>query len=380
MTGIRHETEPTRLESRVDDSGATILRIVGRLDIESAAAVWNTALKAVPGKGEAILDASGITSCDGAGISLIHDLAHRQRIGGGTLEVRDLRQDFQSLLELSHLEDDLAVEPPAPERLSLPEIVGTRTVELCDDLRSLLRYVGAVCSGLLWAVVHPRRVRWGDVLHSCTVAGAFALPVVALIGFLLGWVLAFSSAFIMKEFGAEQFLGRLIGPAMIRELGPLMTCVVLAARSGSAFAAEIGTMKVNEEIDALTTMGLDPVRFLVTPKMVAAVLMTPLLAAFAALAGIVGGGLVSTFILGQPLVVYTNDMQLFVGVPGVILGLIKSMAFGVIVAAVGCIRGMQTLNSPSAVGLSTTSAVVTSIVFLAITDAVLAVVVQILDI
>jgi phospholipid/cholesterol/gamma-HCH transport system permease protein len=167
---------------------------------------------------------------------------------------------------------------------------------------------------------------------------------------------------------------------MVRELGPLMTCVVLAARSGSAFAAEIGTMKVNEEIDALTTMGIDPVRFLVIPKVLAAVCMTPLLAAFANLAGIVGGALVSSFVLGQPLVVYTNLLKDVIHIQDIGIGLGKAVIFGIIVASIGCIRGMQTRNTPTAVGEAATSAVVTSIVFISITDALLAVIVQVLGI
>src|SRR5258705_325002 len=133
------------------------------------------------------------------------------------------------------------------------------------------------------------RVRWRDVWLICEKVGADALPIVALISFLLGVILAFQSAIPMKKFGAEIFVADLIGLAMLRELGPLMTAILLAGRSGAAFAAEIGTMKVNQEVDALTTMGLDPVRFLVTPRVIAAVLMTPLLTLFADLVSLIGG-------------------------------------------------------------------------------------------
>jgi phospholipid/cholesterol/gamma-HCH transport system permease protein len=159
-----------------------------------------------------------------------------------------------------------------------------------------------------------------------------------------------------------------------------MTTVVLAARSGSAFAASIGTMKVNEEVDALYTMGLDPVRFLVTPKVLAAIVVTPLLTAFCSLSGIVGGAVVSVTILNLPLEVYTNQLLNVIHVNDIGGGMVKAMIFGILVAAIGCIRGLQTRQSPTAVGESTTSAVVSGIVLIAIADAILAVIYRILDI
>ena len=159
-----------------------------------------------------------------------------------------------------------------------------------------------------------------------------------------------------------------------------MTTVILAARSASAFAASIGTMKVNEEVDALYTMGLDPVRFLVTPKVLAAVVVTPLLTAFCTLAGIVGGAVVSVSVLALPLVIYTNQLQSAVDVGDICGGLVKAMVFGVLVAAIGCIRGLQTHRTPTAVGESTTSAVVSGIVLIAVADALLVVIYRILDI
>ena len=381
MTARSQVSAEVRLDTRTDESGSTVLQIIGRLDVDSAASIWDAAVKALPGTGNAELDASELEYCDGVGMTLIHDLAIQQRRAGGTLTVTGLRDDLESFLALTELERDLTERvAPAPTRLSFPQVVGTRTYEICGDVKSLVSYVGEISSALAHAIAHPHQVRWKDALGFCTTVGAFALPVVVLIGFLLGWVMAFSAAFIMDEYGADQLLAALIGPAMVRELGPLMTCIVLAARSGSAFAAEIGMMKVNEEIDALSTMGLDPVRFLVTPRIIAAICMTPILTAFANLAGIIGGALVSTFVLDQPLVIYTNLLQQVVTIEGISLGLVKALIFGTIVAAIGCIRGMQTANSPTAVGESTTSAVVTAIVFLAITDAILAVIVQVLGI
>ncbi len=203
-------------------------------------------------------------------------------------------------------------------------------------------------------------------------AGVDAFPIIALIGILLGLILAFQSAMPMRRFGADIFVADLLGLAMLREMGPLITAIILAGRSGSAFAAELGTMKVREEIDALSTMGLEPVRFLVLPRVLAAVAVTPLLTMFANLFGLIGGAVVMRS-LGFPLVTYINQILSAVTITDLAGGLVKSLVYGIVVAAIGCLRGLQTASGASAVGQSTTSAVVSGIVLIAIVDGVFAV-------
>jgi len=237
----------------------------------------------------------------------------------------------------------------------------------------LLTFVGELTVTLLRAARHPRLVRWSDAWLSAERVGVDALPIIALIGFLLGLILAFQSAIPMRRFGAEIFVANLIGVSMIREMGPLITAIILAGRSGSAFAAELGTMKVREEIDALTTMGLEPVRFLVVPRVLAAVTMTPLLAVFANLFGLIGGAVVMRS-LGFPLVTYVNQILSALTVGDLLGGLFKSLVYGIVVAGIGCLRGLQTKTGASAVGQSATSAVVSGIVLIAIVDGGFAVV------
>jgi phospholipid/cholesterol/gamma-HCH transport system permease protein len=177
----------------------------------------------------------------------------------------------------------------------------------------------------------------------------------------------------LRQFGAQLFIANLIGLSMLRELGPLMTAIILAGRSGSAFAAELGTMKVREEIDALKTMGLDPVRFLIVTRVVAAVCMTPLLTIFADLVGLIGGSVVMLS-LGFPLVTFFHQVQYALSYGSLVGGLVKSFAFGILVAAIGCLRGLQTGTGATAVGQSTTSAVVSGIILIAITDGIFSVV------
>src|SRR6185503_6297381 len=200
-----------------------------------------------------------------------------------------MRPDVDTLyrqFDLARLEHDL--DPP-PKPLGVVPEIGRATYRVSRDLAEMVSFVGALAAALAYAIAHPASVRWRDVWRICERVGADALPIVALISFLLGLILAFQSAVPMKRFGAEIFVADLIGIGMVRELGALITAILLAGRTGAAFAAEIGTMRVNQEIDALTTMGLDPVRFLVSTRVIAAVLMTPLLTLFAMLVGTLGG-------------------------------------------------------------------------------------------
>jgi phospholipid/cholesterol/gamma-HCH transport system permease protein len=210
-------------------------------------------------------------------------------------------------------------------------------------------------------------------------AGIGAVPIIALVGFLLGLILTFQSAIPMRQFGAQIFVADLLGISMLRELGPLMAAILLTARSGSAFAAELGTMKTKEEIDALTTMGLEPVQFLVVPRVLAAVAVVPALIMIMNLFGLIGGAVVFSS-LGFPLVTFVNRIIEFVSMGDFLGGIFKGMVFGIVVAGVGCMRGLQASSGAGAVGESTTSSVVSGIVLIAFLDGIFAVVFYVLGI
>ncbi|MET0207439.1 MAG: ABC transporter permease, partial [Burkholderiaceae bacterium] len=266
--------------------GKRVLALSGRLVAQTIPQVWRDALQALRAAPEqaVVVDASGVTYCDGAGIALIVDLLRQTRTG--KVEVANLDPAFEALLKQydpHSLDHDLDPEPP---RRPAVEEIGRTAFGVFRDLRQQVEFLGQSVSALASAIRHPSTIRWRDVWVICERVGVDALPIVALISFLLGLILAFQSAIPMKKFGAEIFVADLIGLSMLRELGALMTAILLAGRTGAAFAAEIGTMRVNQEIDALTTMGLDPVKFLVTTRVIAAVLMTPLLTIFADLVGL----------------------------------------------------------------------------------------------
>ncbi|MEP7063447.1 MAG: MlaE family lipid ABC transporter permease subunit [Betaproteobacteria bacterium] len=359
--------------------GHRLLALSGRLDATSVPEVWEPAHRALATAGErpVTVDAGDVEYCDGAGIALLVDLAsHPRKAPVDVVRMRPAIATLYGQFDLAQLEHDL--DPPPP-RLPVVAEVGRAASGIGRDLRNMVTFVGSLTAALAFALTHPRSVRWRDVWRICERVGADALPIVALISFLLGLILAFQSAVPMKRFGAEIFVADLLGLSILRELGPLMTAILLAGRSGAAFAAEIGTMTVNQEVDALTTMGLDPVRFLVTPRIIAAVLMTPLLTLFANLVALAGGALtMQTFSI--PLVTFFKELDAAVDLTDFMAGFVKSFVFAFLIAAVGCLRGLQTGAGASAVGDSATRAVVSGIILLVIVDGIFAVAYFVLDI
>lgn len=362
------------LEGYASSDGALVLSITGALDTTSTGQAWRHALRLLnqhqPKR--LIVDASQLTYCDGAGAALLLELRRRQENRRQAYEIQSLNPAYQALLDLY---DRWAAQPPEPlsPAESPLEQIGRATVSIWDDVVILIAFVGQLCAALAQAARRPRLVRWKDAFLTAELAGVNALPIISLLGFLLGLIMAFQSAIPMRQFGADIYVANLIGLSMLRELGPLLTAIILAGRSGSAFAAELGTMKVSEELDALTTMGLEPVRFLVVPRVIAAVAMTPLLAVFAGLLGLVGGAVVMLS-LGFPLVTYLIQVKSAVAVGDLLGGLGKSFVFGIVVAAIGCLRGLQTKSGAGAVGDSTTRAVVSGLVLITVVDGIFAVI------
>jgi phospholipid/cholesterol/gamma-HCH transport system permease protein len=359
--------------------GQRVLALSGRLDAAALAELWDRARRAVTEAPDTpvVVDASGVVYCDGAGAALLLELLRHPR--PATVEVRNLRPPYDGLLaqfDPHVLEHDLDPEPP---RRPVVEEIGAVAAQIGRDIKLQVAFVGEATAALFYAIAHPQTIRWKDVWRIAERAGADGLPIVALISFLLGMILAFQSAVPMRRFGAEIFVADLIGLAMLRELGPLMTAILLAGRSGAAFAAEIGTMRVNQEVDALTTMGLDPVRFLVTPRIIAAVLMTPLLTLFSNVIGLAGGAVtMQTF--GIPFIAFFHEADRAVALSDFLAGFVKSFFFAMLVAGIGCLRGLQTAAGASAVGEAATRAVVSSIIMLVVVDGLFALAYYLLDI
>jgi phospholipid/cholesterol/gamma-HCH transport system permease protein len=376
MTTSAEATVLNLLDVRLAPESDTLTLIMtGRWDSDTTGKWWHQGQRIVAQSKprRVVIDASEVNYCDGAGVAFLVDLQQLQARSGGDFAIQGLQEEFRRLFDIY---GHISVERTTGRRrepLSIVEQVGEAAVGLWQDFHALLTFVGELTLTLLRAARHPRLVRWRDAWLVAEQAGVNALPIIALIGLLLGLILTFQSAIPMRRFGADIFVANLLGLAMLREMGPLLTAIILASRSGSAFAAELGTMKVREEIDALTTMGLEPVRFLVLPRVLAAVAMTPLLTVFTNLFGLIGGAIVMGS-LGFPLITYVNQILSAVTVGDLLGGLVKSLVYGIVVASIGCVRGLQTKADASAVGRSTTSAVVSGIVLIAIVDGIFAVV------
>jgi phospholipid/cholesterol/gamma-HCH transport system permease protein len=257
--------------------------------------------------------------------------------------------------------------------------IGKRTVEFFNGLQETCAFVGEICCRTFEVFFMPKRFRFGDMMLALERAGSNGVAINALVGFLLGVILAFQSATSLQMFGVEVYVADLMAIGLFRELGPIVTAILLAGRSGSAFAAEIGTMKVDEELDALETMDLPPVRFLVLPRIVAAMIAMPLLTIICELAGLIGGALVLKM-MNIPLSVYWNHVADSSTVFMILLGLAKAVVFGLVIAIVGCGAGMRTRNTADGVGVAATKAVVGGILSVVILDGIIAVICYIFNV
>jgi phospholipid/cholesterol/gamma-HCH transport system permease protein len=266
------------------------------------------------------------------------------------------------------------------KRASLLVWLGRSVLDLAEATRALLTFLGQVALAFGRFMRGRARLRAVDLWLVVQASGAQALPIVSLISFLVGLIMAFVGASQLRQFGAQIYIANLVGLAMAREMGAMMTGIIMAGRTGAAFAAQLGTMVVNQETDALITMGLNPIEFLVVPRMLALMLMVPLLCVYADLIGILGGAAVGVGMLHLGAAQYYQQTLSALRLLDFAVGLIKGTVFGILIALAGCLRGMQCGRSASAVGAAATSAVVTGIVWIIVSDAVLTVMYDILGI
>jgi phospholipid/cholesterol/gamma-HCH transport system permease protein len=364
---------PVTWELRPRPDGGMTLAFQGELDVAFTSEAWKALEKSLAGQKISSLeiDASGLSSCDSAGLALLYHISIGGMTPGVTARVTGLGAELEHLFRAFSKEDFAALQDHEPACSSLFEDVGAATLVWWADLRQQVEFIGEVTIGIAGGLFRPRRMRWKEVFRVFETAGVNALPIVSLLTFLVGMVIAFEAAQPLAQLGAQVFVANLLGLTMTRELGPVMAAIMLAGRSGSAFAAELGTMKVNEELNALQTMGLAPIQFLVVQRVVAGILLTPVLTIYAMYAGLLGG-LPVLLGLGFPLRMVLYQVQSGLHLGDLAEGLSKSIVFGGIVASVSCLRGLQTGEGPRAVGESTTRSVVSSIMLIILADALFA--------
>jgi phospholipid/cholesterol/gamma-HCH transport system permease protein len=311
---------------------------------------------------------------DSSLIVFISTVQHWCRDRGAAFETEAMPADVQELLSQFSAAQAKEAPPPAKPPAGFLAAVGYAGADVWRKFGELTQFVGEVTLSSLYLLRRPRKFRWGDCLEEIEKCGAMALPIVGLISLLVGLTLAYVAAVLLRQFGADIYVADFVGLVVVREMGPVMTAIVMAGRTGAAFAATLANMKTNEEVDALTTFGFRPVDFLVMPRMVALGLMMPLLVLYANALGIIGGLMVSATILQIPPSAYWVEMLTAVDLSDLCSGLIKALTFGVIVGLSGCLRGLQSDRSAAGVGQAATSAVVTAILLIIVADSVYAVV------
>lgn len=349
-------------------SDAASIVLEGRITAYSAAPIWQAARDTLACNPErpVIVDASKLEHIDDVGIALLFDLLRQERPPAANVEIRDLAPKFAALVA-GYDAKDFAQAPRVRARTGIIEHMGRATAHQIGYAQRMVAFLRECAAALGGALRRPSTVRWGEVLDVATEAGANAVPIVLLVGFLMGVIIAFEIGLVARQFGAVIFVVNGVGVAMLRELGALMTAIVFAGRTGAAFAAQIGTQKVNEEVNAISTFGLSPVGFLVLPRLIAATLVVPLLAVLADVVGLFGGALVMVG-FDVSFVQFYNQLLGAVTAGDFVIGILKAAVFGFTIAAIGCERGLSTGAGATSVGLSATSAVVTSIVLIVVID------------
>ena len=375
----RSSTEqPARYELAPEDGAADTLRLAlaGSWRLSAALPTADRVAQELATRGavrRVVLDTARLEGWDSGLLTFLLRLDRLSAARQVALDPGGLPEGARRLLRLAAAVPERAGARRAAAAPSLLARVGEATLELVRGSGAVVRFLGEVTLAFGRLLRGTARFRRSDLLLTIQEVGAQALPIVSLISFLVGMILAFLGSVQLLQFGAQIYVAPLVAIGMARDMAAMMVGIILAGRTGAAFAAQLGTMQVNEEIDALTTFGFAPIDFLVLPRVLALVLMTPLLCLYADLLGILGGAFVGVAFLDLPPVTYFQATQDGVRLIDFAGGLIKAAVYGVVVAVAACLRGLQCGRSSAAVGQATTSAVVTSIVFIVVSMALLTV-------
>ena len=336
----------------------------------------------VPAKAEVNADGTLIEALDTAGAWVLQKLLLRLRAEGIVVTLAGLRPEFAKLLGVVAQQVADQEGHPAPAASPPPTAlarIGRSAEDVFEQGVALLSFVGESAVALGGCFAHPARFRWRPILYNIRTAGFDALPIVGLLSFLLGVVVAYQGADQLKQYGANIFVVDLVGLSMLREFAPLITAIIIAGRSGSAYAAQIGTMTVTEEIDAMRTIGIAPLELLVLPKVFALVIALPLLTVFADVLGVIGGMIMAQTQLGVGYGEFLDRFTKAVSVTAYLVGIGKAPVFAAIIAMVGCFQGFRTQGGADSVGRQTTRSVVQSIFLVIVADALFSIAFSALD-
>lgn len=351
-------------------SGSWTALGVGQLDQQLGAltAPENTAIK---------VDGRAVEGLDTVGVWLLESLLQRLRAEGHPVQIEGWTPQFSQLIELISQHPKMPSTAMPPEKMLVR--IGQGVIATGKQALALLGFLGESAVALGGNIAHPARIRWRPILHNIGSAGFDALPIVGLLSFLMGIVIAYQTSDQLRQFGANIFVADLVGLSMLREFAPLMTAIIVAGRSGSAYAAQIGTMSVSDEIDAMRTIGIMPIDMLVLPKIVGLMIALPLLTVFADVLGVFGGMIMARAQLGIGFEDFLERFSKAVSVTTYMTGIGKAPVFAAIIVVVGCFQGLRTRGGADSVGRQTTRAVVQAIFLVVVADAVFSVVFSLLD-
>ena len=362
-------TEPAVSVDQVSDG--VVVRLAGSF-VMSALGGVERALHGLPRSGRVVVDLGAVEALDTGGAWLLTTTIARLEAEGVSVDLRGATEAQKNLIETvaKSQPKEGAADASARGFMVWLENLGRHTIESFRTFVELLGFLGLVVARLANTALHPRRLRLTSLVHHMQEVGVNAAPIVALMAFLIGVVLAFQGSVQLRQFGAEVFVVDLIAISVLRELGILLTAIIVAGRSGSAFTAAIGSMKLREEIDAMRTLGLDPIEVLVLPRVLALLLMLPVLGLIANGAGLFGGGLMAWIEVGVSPAMFVTRLNETTDIWHLAIGFIKAPFFAVIIGVIGCFEGMRVEGSAESVGRQTTTSVVLSIFGVIVADAV----------
>lgn len=373
---------PSMSFSRPND-GTLLIKLAGRWTMQDGLPPISQAeaqLESQPPIRRVAFDCREIANWDSGLLTFLVKLINISNAKQIDMDRADLPEGVQKLISLAFAVPERKGARKEAYKEPFLEQVGKGTIGLTAGAGEMVRFIGEATLSLLRFITGRARYRKSDLFVIMQECGAQALPIVSLISFLVGLILAFIGAMQLRQFGAEIYIANLVAIGMARAMGAMMTAIIMAGRTGAAFAAQLGTMTVNEEIDALSTMGIQPMDFLVLPRMLALIVMMPLLTLYSDLMGMLGGAFIAGALFDIGLFEYYNQTRSSVDLGDFAVGLINGSVYGVIVALSGCLRGMQSGRSASAVGAAATSAVVTAIVFIIVATAILTVIYDVLGV
>jgi phospholipid/cholesterol/gamma-HCH transport system permease protein len=360
-------------------TGGIILALKGSMDAANSASILRMSTHVLQDRSfpSLTVNLENVTYLDDFGALVLVQLKQMAANKNADFHLMNASSDISrmlSIVKFESLEDRFAVTGKRPPNLFLR--LGEAALRHWMEARYLISFTGSVCLQLAHVFSHPKKLRVDDTLLCMQRTGVDALPIVGLISFLLGLIIAFMSSVQLQQFGANIYVASLVSLAMTRELGPIMTAIIVAGRSGSSFAAELGTMKISEEVDALFTMGFDPTRFLVVPKLLASLIVVPFLTLFSDLFAILGGLLVGVTMLNLTVGGYISQTIWTLTLFDVFWGFGKSAVFAILITWIGCFRGFRVRGGAASVGKATTSAVVSSLFLIILTDSVFSVILR----